>query len=539
MQPINKITALYCRLSKEDELEKESNSISYQKELLESYARENGLKNTEFFIDDGYSGTDFNRPGFTSLIERVEKGEISTVLVKDMSRFGRNHLWVGIYTQEVFPSHGVRFIAVHDNYDSSKSEAFADISIPIKNLMNEWYAADTSRKVRASKKAKGMRGESLAAMPPYGYLKDPEDSTKWIVDENVRDVVGLIFSETLKGNGPAKISKMLEEKGVLTPTAYKRSRNIPVANKSVVINDTIWNTSTIYNILRNIAYCGHTLNFKTYRLSFKDHRRRENPEENQVIFHHTHEAIISESTFEEVQRMRETKLRPMKSGYENVFRGMLKCEDCGSNLYLVRTKYQSYFHCGRYKKRSASHNSCTQHYVREDSLKDTVTLFLKAIMKLADIDEDKLVEKFMKKRDRRAFSQKVKLEKEELELQTRIQEIEIIIKKLYEDSVFEKITDERFKTLSDGYEAESKEAKTRLLEIKKELAANTDTEKDVKELKTVLKGFTSVEPLTTEIVHSFIEKIVVSEDNRLTIVLKMMKGISLEDIKEIVESEIK
>ncbi len=533
MQPKNKITALYCRLSKEDELEKESNSIFYQKDLLENYAKENGFNNTKFFIDDGYSGTDFNRPGFMSLIDMVEKGEVSTVLVKDMSRFGRNHLWVGIYTEEVFPSHGVRFIAIHDNYDSAKSEAFSDISIPIKNLMNEWYAADTSRKVRASKKAKGLKGESLASMPPYGYLKDPENNAKWIVDEEVRDVIVFIFGETLKGNGPVKISKMLEEKGILNPTAYKRAKNIPIANKSIVINDAIWNTSTLYNILRNIAYCGHTLNFKTYRLSFKDHRRRDNPKENHVLFKDSHEAIISESTFEEVQRMRETKLRPMKNNYENVFREMLKCADCGSNLYLVKTKHQSYFHCGRYKKRSASFDGCTQHYVREDKLKETVSFFLKSIMELATVNKERLVETFMKKRDKHMYSHKSKLQREEKELLKRLEQIEVIIKKLYEDLVFEKISDNRFKILNDEYEIESKTAKERLLEIGKELFAATSTIDEVKQLEGLVKDFTSVEPLTTELIHSFIEKIIVGEDNELTIVLKLMKGISLEDIHEV------
>lgn len=252
-----------------------------------------------------------------------------------------------------------------------------------------------------------------------------------------------------------------------------------------------------------------------------------------MLFKDSHEAIISESTLDEVQRMRETKLSPMKNNYENVFRGMLKCSDRGSNLYLVKTKHQSYFHCGRYKKRSAPFGGCTQHHVREDKLKETVSFFLKSIMELATVNEKRLVETFMKKRDKHMYLHKSKLEKEEKELLKRVEQIEIIIKKLYENLVFEKISDDRFKILSDEYEIESKIAKERLLEIGKELSVSTNTTDEVKQIKGLVQDFTSVKPLTPELVDSFIEKIVVGEDNELTIVLKPMKGISLEDIHEV------
>lgn len=523
MQPSNnnnrtKITALYCRLSKEDELSSESNSIVYQKSILTDYAKDNGFDNIQIFVDDGYSGTDFNRPGFLSLLEKVERGEVETIIVKDMSRLGRNHLRVGIYTEEIFPQHDVRFIAIHDNYDSNKQGLSDGITIPIKNLMNELYAADTSRKVKASKKAKGLKGDPLAAIAPYGYIKDPENKNKWIVDEEAAKTVRYIFQRSMEGAGPVKISKELEEKQVLNPTAYKIEKGIDNRKAPAELHDYVWNTSSLYNILKNEVYVGHLVNFKTYRASFKDHKRRENPEANHVIFKNNHEPIIDEATFMMVQKIRETKARPLKNKKVNVFRGKLKCADCGSNLYPVSTKYQSYYHCGRYKKRNSTGKNCTQHYLREDEITEVVSNILRSLQKAWIDDEEGLAQDLLKQLSKDKNTDFVRLKKEKEDIQKRLLEIEQILKKLYEDKVFGNLSEERFKSFSDDYESEERTLKERLLPLQEELAKRNDHMHDLDSVLKNIQKMKRVEKLTPELINTFIDKIIVHEGKKLNIV---------------------
>lgn len=360
------ITALYCRLSQDDGREGESNSIVNQKEYLFKYAKEHGFPNPTYYVDDGYTGTNFDRPSFKKMSEDIDKGLVKTVIVKDLSRFGRNYIEVGSYSEIIYPEAGVRFIAIMDNVDtgSLESNEFAAFT----NLFNEWYPKSTSKKVKEVKKAKGLAGEHLGA-PPYGYLRNPDDKTRWLVDEEAAAVVRRIFSLCMQGKGVSDIATILWEDKLLTPSAYKVSKGIGVAKVSE--NPYCWESATIAAILENVAYIGITESFKSTRLGFKSKKRIPTAKDRRAYIENAHVPIIDRDIWEKVQMIRENKRRPNKSGITSMFSGLLYCADCGAKLSLSTANGYAHFRCSQYKRTSRTQN-CTQHYIREDALNQLV-----------------------------------------------------------------------------------------------------------------------------------------------------------------------
>ena len=367
------LTALYCRLSRDDGAEGDSNSVANQKRLLQKYAKENSLGNTRFYVDDGYTGTNFNRPSFQKMIEDVEMGYVTAVIVKDMSRLGRDYLGVGYYTDTFFPEHNIRFIAVNDCVDSDDGE---NELAPFRNVMNEMYARDISRKVRSAHRIRGNSGEPLG-QPPYGYRKDPLNKKHWIIDPAAAQVVRDIFRMCLEGKGNDTIARILQENGILNCTAYWHEKGIGRGGKKTQPNPYRWKNSTIRKILTQQEYCGDVINFKTYSKSFKDKTRIDNPEENWVIFKDVHEPIVDRDTFEQVQKkiIKRTKRRAPKSenGEKSIFSDLLYCADCGEKLYYSVTnnykREQAYFFCSSYRKNS---EVCSAHYIREKVVEQIV-----------------------------------------------------------------------------------------------------------------------------------------------------------------------
>ena len=358
-----KITALYCRLSRDDELTGDSNSIVNQKAILSKYAKENHFSNPLFFVDDGYSGTNFNRPSWSELLEKIENGEVSTLIVKDMSRLGRDYLKVGFYTEVLFVEKGVRFIAINNGIDSANQQD-SDFT-PFLNIINEWYAKDTSKKIRAVMKSKGEAGEHLCTNPPYGYRKDPENKKRWIIDPEAAEVVKRIFALCLDGYGPSQIARILKDDKVITPTIHfqqtgRATRNAPPDNP---FN---WTGDTIADILERPEYQGHTVNFKTYKQSYKSKKTCNNPEEKWLVFENTHEAIIDADTWARVQELRKNKRRPTRTGKTNMFSGIVRCADCGEKLYYCTSRNfearQDHFVCST--SRLKGKEVCATHFIR-------------------------------------------------------------------------------------------------------------------------------------------------------------------------------
>ena len=507
-----KITALYCRLSQEDENKGDSNSIQNQRAILEKYAKDNGFENIQVFIDDGYSGVSFNRPDFQRLLEMMEQGKVSTLITKDLSRLGRNYIEVGNYTEMLFPRWNVRYIAVNDNYDSLYSEGneFAQF----KNLFNEWFARDTSKKIRAVVKAKAERGERVSTQIPYGYKKDPDIKGHLLIDEETAPVVRMIFYLCAAGNGPRIIANILREKKILKPTVY-RYRQIGSYGCITDTEDIYgWNDRTVAGILDNEVYLGHTVNCKTTFASYKDKRKLERPESEWLRFENTHEAIIDQATWDIVRKARACKHRRTSMGDLNKYNGLLCCSDCGSKLYFVRgttIKPENYsFICSRYRKHMGE-EQCTPHSIKEVVLDEIILEEIRKATYYARAKTKEFVEFINKKsssKNRRELTVKTnelaKLEKRNTELNT-------LFKRLYEDNVLGKITNEQFRMLSDGYNAEQREIQEQIPKLQAEIeelkAASTNVDKFID----VANKYTDLKELTPEVLRVFIAKIVIHE----------------------------
>ncbi len=499
------ITALYCRLSQDDGREGESNSIVNQKEYLLKYAKEHGFKNPKFYVDDGYTGTNFDRPSFKEMSADIDKGLVKTVIVKDLSRFGRNYIEVGSYSEIIYPEAGVRFIAIMDNVDtgSLESNEFAAFT----NLFNEWYPKSTSKKVKEVKKAKGLAGEHLGA-PPYGYLKNPDDNTRWLVDEEAAAVVRRIFSFCMQGNGMSAIATILWEDKVLTPSAYKVSKGIGVAKVSE--NPYGWEPCMVSAILENVAYIGVTESFKSTRLGFKSKKRIPTAKDRRAYIENAHAPIIDRDVWEKVQMIRANKRRPTKSGTTSMFSGLLYCADCGAKLSLATANGHTHFRCSMYKRTSRA-KECTQHYVREDALYQLVLKQLQHFLSYLQQFERVFIKRqidatFSERRFELSAKQK-QIEKDE----KRIRELDRLFRKIYEDNVNGKLSDERFYKLSDGYETEQKELEQEIERLTAEVS-QTDMEiTNVSKLIAITKKYTRIDELTPEILNAFVDKIVVHE----------------------------
>ena len=500
------VTALYARLSKDDEQQGPSLSIENQKRILETFARDNGFLNCRFFVDDGWSGANFQRPGFMEMMDCVESGEVKCVITKDLSRMGRNYLQVGMFTEITFPKKGVRFIAINDGVDSAQGEN--DLT-PLKNLFNEWMVRDTSKKIKAVKRAKGMSGKPITSQPVYGYLKGEDE--RFIVDEEAAPVVKQIYDLCLAGNGPSKIARVLTEQGVPTPGTleYRRTGSTRRYHPGY---ECKWATNTIVHILERKEYLGHLVNFKTEKVSYKVKSSVENPEEKQVIFENAHEPIIDPDTWERVQELRKQRKRPNRYDEVGLFSGLLFCADCGSVLYQQRyenkTRKQDCYICGNYKKRT---HDCTAHFIRTDLLTAGVTANLKKITAYAAKHEKQFMKLLVQQNEdggkRRNAAKKRELEAAE----KRIAELSAIFKRLYEDSVTGRISDERFAELSADYEAEQRQLKERAAELQGELSKAQEATVNAGKFMNIVRKYTSFEELTPTLLREFIEKIVVHE----------------------------
>ena len=502
----NLITALYPRLSHEDELQGESNSISNQKRILETYAKQNGFSNLQWYTDDGYSGANFQRPGFQAMLADIEAGKVGTVIVKDMSRLGRNYLQVGMYTEMIFPQKGVRFIAINDGVDSAQGDNdFA----PLRNIFNEWLVRDTSKKIKAVKRSKGMSGKPVTSKPVYGYLMDEDEN--FIIDGEAAPVVRQIYSLCLAGNGPTKIARMLTEQEIPTPGTleYRRTGSTRRYHPGY---ECKWATNTVVHILENREYTGCLVNFKTEKPSYKTKHSVENPIEKQAIFENHHEPIIDTQMWERVQELRKQRKRPNRYDEVGLFSGILFCADCGSVLYQQRyqnaTRKQDCYICGSYKKRTVD---CTAHFIRTDLLTAGVTDNLRKVTSYAAKHEARFMKLLIEQNEdggkRRNAARKKELEAAE----KRISELSAIFKRLYEDSVTGRISDERFTELSADYEAEQKELKERAARLREELSKAQEATANAEKFMNVVRRHTTIEELTPTLLREFVEKIVVHE----------------------------
>jgi len=499
-----KWTALYVRLSRDDENEGDSNSIQHQIEILTKYCKDHDISRYQIYKDDGFSGTNFKRPGFLDMIGDIEAGLVNMVIVKDMSRFGRNYLEVGLYTEIRFPEMGVRFIAVNDGVDSD--DQMGNDFTPFRNIINEWYAKDTSKKIRAVFRNKGMSGQRLAVNAPYGYIKGEDGHL--LVDEETAPVVELIFQLCVEGNGPGKIARMLKEREIPTPGTITFQRT-GQTSRYFPDDPCRWNPATVLSILGQDAYLGRTTNFKTTKLSYKSKKTVINSPDKWAVFEGTHEAIIDKETWEIVQKSREHRRRPTKMGEMGLFSGLAYCADCGAKLYhhrsITLTKEQESYICSNYQSRK----KCTAHYIRAVVLEQLVLQNLQRVVAYAQEDENEFVRRVMENKTavQRAEQEqaKRKLEKQE----RRISELDRIIQQLYEDRVSGALSAERFAKLSGGYEKEQEELKQSAKELQAIVNTIETQAVNVQSFLKIVRKYTAPTELTPALLREFVEKIVV------------------------------
>ena len=504
----SKITALYCRLSRDDELQGDSNSIINQRAILQKYADDNGFGNTMVFVDDGYSGTNFDRPDWQRLISLAEDGKIGTVIVKDMSRLGRDYLKVGYYTEVFFPGVDIRFIAINNGVDSANQQD-SDFT-PFLNIINEWYAKDTSKKIRAVFKAKGQSGKPLCTNPPYGYVKDPEDKSRWIIDPEAAEVVREIFSLCVQGYGPTQISKELTRRKIENPVAHARRLGITIPAKPLDEEPCIWHDSTVARLLTRIEYLGHTANFKTYRKSYKNKKQMHNDPSEWQIFENTHEAIIDQETFDIVQKIRDGRRRLTPMGEMPILSGMLFCADCGAKLYQVRGRgwehSQEYFVCATYRKQKGK---CSSHQIRNVVIEQLLLEDIRRVTSYAREHEDEFV-RLVTQKTKQETERNLRESKKELEAaKARVSKLDGIIQRLYEDNIEGKVSDERFAKLTATYEAEQRELERRIAELQSFMANAKNESLGVDTFLTLVRKYTDITELDAELIRVFVEKILV------------------------------
>ena len=465
----DKMTALYCRLSQEDDRAGESLSIENQKAMLLQYAREHHFPNPTFFVDDGVSGVTYDRPGFQAMLAEIEAGRVAVAITKDLSRLGRNSALTGLYTNFTFPQNGVRFIAINDNYDTIDPNRVDNDFAGIKNWFNEFYARDTSRKIRAVQKAKGERGVPLTTNVPYGYVKDPENPRRWVVDPVAADVVKRIFDLCMEGRGPMQIANQLKADKVLTPSAYRTLQGIKTPNKKPE-DPCDWHSSTVVAILERREYTGCTVNFKTYTNSIWDKKQRDNPLEKQAIFPNTHEAIIEEAVVEKVQQVRQQRHRKTRTGRSSIFSGLVYCADCGEKLYYGATNnYRpegAFFDCSLHWKHK---DKCGTHYIRETVLSHIVLKHIQAVTGYI-LRHEAHFRAVMEEQLRLESSEQIRIRRKRLERnENRIAELKRLFIRIYEDNASGRLSDDRFDMLSLTYETEQKQLEAECITLRQEI----------------------------------------------------------------------
>ena len=486
-------------------IREKSYSIGNQKKLLAKVAKEKGYTNLVHFLDDGISGVTMDRPGFVEMIRQLEQGKAAAVFVKDLSRLGRNYIEVGRLTEEFFPDHDIRLVAVSDNIDTAEGE---NELAPIRNLFNEWYARDISKKRRISNKIKGNAGEPMG-QPPYGYIKDPNDSKHWIVDDEAAQVVRRVYSMTLEGFGTEQIAAQLEKDDVLTPRAYWLTKGIKRPGKGKQQPPTKWNSSTITKILSLQEYCGDILNFKTYSKSYKNKKRIDNDRENWVVFQDVHEAIIERAVYEQVQQKRgKIRKRRTNNGEHNMFSGLLVCADCGSNLHFHFNQGNpeiKYFNCSNYK---GNRGTCTStHYVRVDFLEEVVLGEIRRLTKFASLYEDEFVKAVIGHSQQAEQTDRKLKEKELKTLLARDEELDGLFERIYEDNVSGKLSDDRFAKMSRRYEDEQKELAEKIKKLRSEIEKQSSRSMTTDMFIGLVRKYTRARKLTPRMLNELVEKI--------------------------------
>ena len=537
--------ALYVRLSRDDNLEGDSYSISNQKKLLTKVAKEKGYSNLLIFCDDGISGVTMNRPDYIRMIEAIEDNKVSAVFVKDLSRLGRNYIEVGKLTEEFLPEHDIRLVAVSDNIDTQEGE---NELAPIKNLFNEWYARDISKKRRISNKIKGNAGEPLG-FPPYGYMKNPDGSKSWVIDEEAANVVKRIFDMTLEGLGSHQVADVLADDKILTPAQYWKSKGINRGGTKNNTNPYHWRASVIVKMLDNQEYCGDVVNFKTYSKSYKNKKRIENDKENWVIFKDVHEPIIERSVWELVQEKRSGKRkRKQADGERNMFSGLLVCADCGSNLgyhFNQRNHDIQYFNCMGYNR--GSRKICTStHYIRLDFLEKIVLGEIRRLTKLATQYEDEFAKIVMGHSIKTAEQERNLKQKELNTLMARDKELDNLFEHLYEDNVTGKISDDRFAKMSIKYETEQKEISSQIERLQTELENEKSKNVTSDMFMASVRKYTRARKLTPRMLNELIEKIEVHQSEkidgktvqRLTIHYNCIGAIEIPNLEKLPENRV-
>lgn len=500
----NRITALYCRLSQDDGREGESNSIVNQRKLLQEYARSHHFKNLQVFVDDGWSGTNFDRPSFRRMEQMIEAGEVGTVIVKDMSRLGRNYLQVGMYTDIVFVENDVRFIAVNDNVDSAVQTEF-DMT-PIRNFCNELYARDTAKKIKSTFKMKGESGRHLTTNPPFGYVKDEHDRDKWVIDEDAAKVVRYIYKLCCDGLGPTQIANRLKREQVLTPTAYKaqyRGELLPERPFN-------WAQKTVSGILDKVEYLGHTENFKTASKNYRSKKRVKTAKEERKLFLDTHPAIVDEHTFQVVQEIRAHRHRPTATGKVSIFSGKVFCADCGAKLqYNTSNSFsvnQDFFNCGNYRSNTGT---CTAHFIRAVTLEKIVLAHMKRVLTYVQQFETAFVKREMEKAN---VNRQTSVEKAKLDIVTlkrRDEDLDVLFKRIYEDMVAGRLSPERFDKLSTQYEEEQKQVRQAVGELQSLIDDREQEAHDLRQFLKSVRKYTDPDELTAEMLNELVDKIIV------------------------------
>ena len=510
----DKITALYCRLSQEDERMGESLSIENQKAILLSYAKEHHMANPQFFVDDGYSGTNFDRPDFQKMLAQIEAGKVANCIVKDLSRLGRNSAMTGLYTTLIFPKYGTRFIAINDNFDSADTNSVNNDFAGIKNWFNEFYARDTSRKIRAVQKSKGEKGIPLTVNIPYGYQKDPNDPHHWIIDPEAALVVKHIFTMCMEGRGPSQIANQLRADKVLTPTAYKKHHGRKTPH-SLPENPYGWRENTVVNILERREYTGCTVNFKTYTNSIWDKKQRETPLEKQAVFPNTHERIIEDDIFAKVQEIRQQRHRMTRSGRTSMFSGLVYCADCGSKMnYGSTNNYKpenAFFDCSVHRKHK---EKCGTHYIRESVLERLVLRHIQLVTEYILCHKEYFMS-VMGKQMRLESSEKIQVHHKRLERnQKRIAEVKRLFIKIYEDNAAGRLSDERFDMLSESYESEQKQLEEEAVALQQEIEVQERQHENIELFIRKADKYIGIEKLTPYALRELIQGIYVEAPDK-------------------------
>ena len=508
-----KITALYERLSRDDEQAGESNSIQNQKKYLEEYARQKGLRNIRHFYDDGYSGTNFNRPGFAALLEEIEAGRVETLVVKDLSRFGRNYLQVGYYTEILFPKKGVRFIAINNNVDSATPQD--NDFTPFLNIMNEWFAKDTSRKVKTAFKAKFAAGQRISAYAPLGYKKHPEIKNKLVIDEETRWIVEKIFDLAIHGKGAASITRILIAEKVPTPGFINFQRDGTFANIYAGAPEEkgyAWTIAQVKSIMKDETYIGHTIHYRETNISFKNKRRIRKPQSEWVRVENTQEPIISEQVFRQVQEQIASRRRERKNGTTQIFAGLIKCADCGWSLAYGENRQNSkpygYYHCS---KNGQGTRQCSMHYIRYDVLYAYVLSRLQYWSGLVQHDEEQLLKRLLNANDKGQAAARKKQAAELKKAEKRKAEVDTLFARMYEDWAAGRITEYNFNMLSGKYQSEQAELEEKIEQLQSAIAAESQSAADAEKWIALMKECVNPTELTAELLNTLIEKILVHE----------------------------